>query len=472
MHKRRPCSLRCNSPFAEQSRLPILLLPAKPSDDEHGVDSLSIMVDSNLGKSWSSPALRDQSASSAKRHNKQLHKSGSTTTLSTATPEETPTSVASKPFTQATPSSVAMGSLESNLSPCCRQAQTPAGAAAGSSAAPRSASRGHTLSWKRGQEIGHGAYGRVFMAMNKVDGHIFAVKMAKFDDSDVHEKKYFEALQRELDICKDLRHRHIVSCLGHEYAKGCLYIYLEYVAGGSLRRMLEDFGPLEWSLLRKATRGLLKGLNYLHTHNPPVVHRDLKGKNILVDLDFCVKLADFGCSKRDMMSASNAIVGSLQFVAPEVMQQKGHGRKADIWSLGCVVIEMATAADPWGKGAIDNFMQAYKLIGLSQGTPPVPSSLHPVGQDLLGRCLQRAPEDRPGCAELLSHEICGASVQSRKDLPPAPPGTTSPAALAAAGSRSGSRTGPRAGSGAAGTPMISRGSSRESTRSEGMKMAL
>jgi serine/threonine protein kinase len=347
--------------------------------------------------------------------------------------------------------------------PAYQQAVAAAAAGGGGS---RSGSRGssgggHSLFWKRGQEIGHGAYGRVFMAMNKADGHIFAVKMAKFDERDEHEKKYFQALQRELDICKDLRYRHIVSCLGHEYAKGCLYIYLEYVAGGSLRRMLEDFGPLEWSLLRKSTRGLLKGLNYLHTHDPPVVHRDLKGKNILVDLDFCVKLADFGCSKRDAMSASNAIVGSLQFVAPEVMQQKGHGRKGDIWSLGCVVIEMATAADPWGKGAIDNFMQAYKLIGLGQGTPPVPPSLHPVGQDLLGLCLRRSPEDRPSCAELLNHEIC--STGSRRDLPPAPPGSSnsSRAALgSSSSSRAGSRTGPRAG-GSTFSGMNSRGSSRE-----------
>jgi serine/threonine protein kinase len=236
------------------------------------------------------------------------------------------------------------------------------------------------------------------------DGLIFAVKKAR----DEHDSSYCEKLRRELEICEDLRHPNIVSCLGHEVVKGHLCIYLEYVPGGSMRSHLEEFGALEEPLLRKASRGILKGLDYLHTHNPPVVHRDLKGANVLVDLNFCCKLADFGCSKRSTQTQSFTSCGSAQWCAPEVFKDElGFGRKADIWSFGCVVLEMATAADPWGRGAFDNMMQVVHVICMSQRTPPIPEAMPAVGKELAGLCLRRSPEERPHCPELLGLESLG-----------------------------------------------------------------
>lgn len=257
----------------------------------------------------------------------------------------------------------------------------------------------HALKWRQGEEIGSGSYGHVYTAQCKSTGHIFAVKVAKIHNDD--DKKLCEKLQQELDICKNLRHRHIVECLGHEFVNHRLYIYLEYVPGGSLRRMVNEYGPLEGPLLGKAARGMLKGLNYLHKRNPPVVHRDLKGANVLIDLQFCVKLADFGCSKCDAMSRSFSKVGSIHWVAPEVLQDAGHGRRADIWSLGCVLIEIATAADPWGAGAFDNIMQAMFVIASSERTPPIPDVLPESARSLVGQCLRRSPEERPCASQLL-----------------------------------------------------------------------
>jgi len=167
--------------------------------------------------------------------------------------------------------------------------------------------------------------------------------------------------------------------------------------------MVNEFGPLEGLLLAKAARGMLKGLNYLHKCNPPVVHRDLKGANVLIDLEFCVKLADFGCSKCDAMSRSFSKVGSIHWVAPEVLQDAGHGRRADIWSLGCVILEIATASDPWGTGAFDNMMQAMVVIATSERTPPIPDVLPESARCLVSQCLQRSPEERPSASQLLRH---------------------------------------------------------------------
>mmetsp|Transcript_65366 Transcript_65366/g.156282 ORF Transcript_65366/g.156282 Transcript_65366/m.156282 type:complete len:443 (+) Transcript_65366:145-1473(+) len=270
---------------------------------------------------------------------------------------------------------------------------------------PNSRSSGEVLGWRRGREIGNGSYGSVFLAQDLVDGHTFAVKAAKLDERDEGDRKFCDKLRQELEVCRDLRHRHIVSCLGHDYVRGRLYIYLEYVPGGSLRSMLNNFGALEGALLQKATRGILKGLHYLHTHEPPIVHRDLKGANVLVDLNFCMKLADFGCSKRDVRTNSFSTVGSLHWVAPEVVQQSGHGRKADIWSLGCVLIEMVTAQDPWGNGAFDNFMHGLRVIGYSEDMPPIPEATSSDGRDFLSRCLIRNPEERASTTELVLHPL-------------------------------------------------------------------
>lgn len=262
----------------------------------------------------------------------------------------------------------------------------------------------HTLSWRRGQKIGSGSYGCVYKAQNKETGHIFAVKEAVLADKDEDDCRYRDRLEDELNICKELRHPHIVSYIGHDYEDSRLYIYLEYVPGGSLASMISEFGPLEGRPLRLASKGLLEGLDYLHTRSPPVVHRDIKAANVLVDLNCCVKLADFGCSKRSNVTTSFTTLGSIPWMAPEVIQQQdGYGRKADIWSMGCTLIETATAEKPWGNNTFDNVMYALRHIGLSDATPPIPEVLSEEGRDLISSCVQRKPEDRPWAGDLLDH---------------------------------------------------------------------
>jgi serine/threonine protein kinase len=264
--------------------------------------------------------------------------------------------------------------------------------------------------WRRGNRIGSGSHGSVFKAQDTGTGQIFAVKMAEVDLNDENAEK----LEAELQICKDLSHPHIVRYLGHEYLDSKLCIKLEYVPGGSLLALLSEFGPLEGAMMRTGSRDLLEGLSYLHTHNPPVVHRDIKGANVLVDTNFCLKLADFGCSKRSSDTQSFVTIGSVPWMAPEVINGKaGHGRKADIWSLGCTFIEMATAEKPWGENKFNNIMFALRHIGMSEETPPIPEALAAEGQDLIRRCVQRDPHHRMRVQELLDHEFV-RGVQSTK----------------------------------------------------------
>jgi len=257
-------------------------------------------------------------------------------------------------------------------------------------------------------KIGSGTYGRVFKALHIVTGEVFVVKQATVSKGD--DPSHDEALLRELDLVKGLRHPHIVSYLGHEYVDGRLCICLEFCCGGSLRSMVDEFGAMQGELLQKATHGVLEGLNYLHTHNPLVVHRDLKGANVLMDRHFWPKIADFGCSKKCSLAGSMSfnVVGSFPWMAPEmitaeVSQKRGAGRKADIWSLGCVILEMASAANPWGKGAIRNGLQAYGIIGRSDRTPPIPEELCGDGRNFVELCLHRDSHQRPLSQDLVRH---------------------------------------------------------------------
>lgn len=268
--------------------------------------------------------------------------------------------------------------------------------------------------WRGGPKLGQGSYGNVYKAMDIVTGEALAVKQAAVDRSagcDV-------ILLKELELLKKLRHAHIVSYLGHEYVDGLLCICLEYMSGGTLRDVVNEFGPMDGQLLQRATRGVLEGLDFLHSRQPLVVHRDLKGANVLVDHRFVPKLADFGCStfSADCLKGSLTFscVGSVPWMAPEVMnaeqsKKRGGGRRADVWSLGCLVLELATAENPWGKNAFSNKLQAYTVIGRSDQTPPIPSGLSDTVKEFVGLCLKRDPSCRPWCSELIQNTFVDVS---------------------------------------------------------------
>ncbi|CAE8688025.1 unnamed protein product [Polarella glacialis] len=263
--------------------------------------------------------------------------------------------------------------------------------------------RGSEFAWVKGQILGRGSMGSVYEGLDQRTGQIFAVKEVRIDhkvDSDVRLQK---ELQNEVDIYKDLKHAHIVSYLGHDYLSSYLYIYLEYMPGGSVAQVLSQFGPFAEELIQRYAWELLEGMEYLHTRTPIVLHRDIKGANILVGNDGGVKLSDFGCSKRTADTLSQSLRGSIPWMAPEVIQQTGYGRRSDVWSFGCVIIEMATAKHPWG--SFDNPMAAMMRIGMSQDVPPVPDMLSAVCQDFIVQCTQRDKNLRPLATTLLQHEF-------------------------------------------------------------------
>ena len=240
--------------------------------------------------------------------------------------------------------------------------------------------------------------------MNKATGALFVVKSTQ-------SKAGLKSLENEAKILQSLNSPHIVRCMGKEFLNEAdggkeFNLFIEYMAGGNLSDMSEKFGgKLDERVVRLYTREILQGLKYLHENG--IVHCDLKCKNVLVSPSGDVKLADFGCSKRanDLKTngvSSKSVVGTPLWMAPEVLRNEGFDFSADVWSLGCTVIEMATGRPPWDH-EVSNPMAMVMKIACGNGTPRFPDEFSEEGIDFLGKCLARNPRKRWNAEELLNH---------------------------------------------------------------------
>ncbi|CAA2960013.1 Mitogen-activated protein kinase kinase kinase YODA [Olea europaea subsp. europaea] len=146
--------------------------------------------------------------------------------------------------------------------------------------------------WKKGKLLSRGTFGHVYVGFNSETGEMCAMKEVTLFSDDAKSKESAKQLGQEITLLSPLRHPNIAQYYGYEMVDDKLYIYLEYVSGGSIHKLLQDYGKLGESAIRSYTQQILSGLAYLHSKN--TVHRNIKGANILVDLTGRVKLADFG----------------------------------------------------------------------------------------------------------------------------------------------------------------------------------
>ncbi|KAF7837251.1 mitogen-activated protein kinase kinase kinase NPK1 isoform X1 [Senna tora] len=271
-----------------------------------------------------------------------------------------------------------------------------------------------SIRWRKGELIGCGAFGRVYMGMNLDSGELIAVKQVLIAASSASKEKtqaHIWELEEEVKLLKNLKHPNIVRYLGTAREEDSLNILLEFVPGGSISSLLGKFGSFPESVIKMYTKQLLLGLEYLHSNG--IIHRDIKGANILVDNKGCIKLADFGASKKVVelatINGAKSMKGTPYWMAPEVILQTGHSFSADIWSVGCTVIEMATGKPPWSQQYQE--VAALFHIGTTKSHPPIPEHLSVEAKDFLLKCLQKEPDLRSSASDLLQHPFVTCEYQ-------------------------------------------------------------
>lgn len=267
------------------------------------------------------------------------------------------------------------------------------------------------FAWIKGELIGRGSFGGVYLALNVTTGEMLAVKQVVVSNMDGNLES-INALNKEVETMKDLDHENIVQYLGFERQGRTFSLFLEYVGGGSIASCMKFYGKFEEPLIRFICRQVLVGLEYLHANG--ILHRDLKADNLLLEIDGTCKISDFGISKRSqdiyVNNADMSMQGSVFWMAPEVIdsivedKKQGYSAKVDVWSLGCVVLEMFAGHRPWSNEAV---VSAIYKIGKTKLAPPIPVAIEqlmsPHAKSFIRQCFTIDAEQRPTVKQLLQH---------------------------------------------------------------------
>lgn len=280
------------------------------------------------------------------------------------------------------------------------------------------------FAWIKGELVGRGSFGSVYLALNVTTGEMLAVKQVTVptgfmnqqnqnnDGTDDKNSEGIDALHKEVETMKDLDHLNIVQYLGFEQKDNIYSLFLEYVAGGSIASCMKSYGKFDESLIKFITRQVLQGLEYLHSNG--ILHRDLKADNLLLEIDGTCKISDFGISKKSkdiyVNNAEMSMQGTVFWMAPEVIdnmvedKKQGYSAKIDIWSLGCVVLEMFAGKRPWSNEAV---VSAIYKIGKTKLAPPIPEDIKHLissdAKDFINKCFTIDSEKRPTAKQLLNH---------------------------------------------------------------------
>lgn len=241
--------------------------------------------------------------------------------------------------------------------------------------------------------LGKGGFGTVYEGFDTETGKTVAIKQVGLHGLGQEER---ENIRMEMELLKELKHPKIVRYIDCVNQEQHLNIVLEYIESGTLPNILSKIDPPE-SLIARYTAQILEGLCYLHDQG--VVHRDIKGANILSTKEGVIKLADFGVATK-LDQNSNDAVGSPYWMAPEIIEMRDQTTACDIWSVGCTVIELLTGKAPYFD--LNAMAAMYRIV--QDDHPPYPEDCTPLLKDFLKQCFVKNPLERVTAQGLLEHK--------------------------------------------------------------------
>ncbi|XP_013642173.1 probable serine/threonine protein kinase IRE [Brassica napus] len=282
--------------------------------------------------------------------------------------------------------------------------------------------------------ISRGAFGRVFLARKRATGDLFAIKVLK--KADMIRKNAVESILAERNILISIRNPFVVRFFYSFTCRENLYLVMEYLNGGDLFSLLKNLGCLDEDMARIYIAEVVLALEYLHSVN--IIHRDLKPDNLLINQDGHIKLTDFGLSKVGLINSTDdlsgdaslgnseflaedgstqhsqdkdsrkkhAVVGTPDYLAPEILLGMGHGKTADWWSVGVILFEVLVGIPPFNAETPQQIFE--NIINRDIPWPNVPDEISYEAYDLINKLLTENPVQRlgaTGAGEVKQHHF-------------------------------------------------------------------
>ncbi|XP_033632987.1 STE20-like serine/threonine-protein kinase isoform X2 [Asterias rubens] len=256
--------------------------------------------------------------------------------------------------------------------------------------------------WEILCEIGDGAFGKVYKAKNRATGIYAAAKLIE-----IKEQEELEDFLVEIQILFECKHRYIVGMHETYLFANKLWMLIEFCEGGALDDIMLDLEKgLTEMQIKVVCKQMLEALDFLHSKH--IIHRDIKAGNILLTMSGDIRLADFGVSAKNVKTKQrrDSFIGTPYWMAPEVvvcetLKDNPYDYKADIWSLGITLIELAQQEPPYHE-----LHPMRVLIKIPKAEPPIllaPSRWSKNFSHFIKTCLDKNPESRPSAAEMMKH---------------------------------------------------------------------
>ncbi|XP_028766074.1 serine/threonine-protein kinase ATG1t [Neltuma alba] len=254
-------------------------------------------------------------------------------------------------------------------------------------------------------KIGEGSFSTVWRAQHALSGDEVAVKQVCLSRLNRRLKSSFDC---EINLLSSVNHPNIIRLLDVFQEDGCIYLVLEFCAGGNLASYIERHGRVQQQIARKFMQHLGSALEILHSRG--IIHRDLKPENILLssqgDDDSVLKIADFGLSRTlHPGEYAETVCGSPLYMAPEVLQFQKYDDKADMWSIGAVLFELLNGYPPFNGRNNVQLLKNIRSCGCLPFSQRILSELDPDCLDMCSRLLCLNPEERLSFDEFYGHRF-------------------------------------------------------------------
>ncbi|CAL5223372.1 g5877 [Coccomyxa viridis] len=246
--------------------------------------------------------------------------------------------------------------------------------------------------------VGQGAFGKVFQVRRKGTGQVYAMKVMRKER--ILARDHMDYVRAEREVLTAVFHPYIVTLRCSFQATSKLYLVLDFINGGHLFFQLYRHGIFDEDLARLYTAEMV--LAIAHLHSLGIAHRDLKPENVLLDSEGHIKVTDFGLAKHGMNdeARTNSFIGTMEYMAPEIVAGKGHGKAVDWWSIGILLYEMLCGTPPFraqGRQKLQKQILTSKL--------KLPPYLSNEAQSLLRGLLQKEAPKRLGYGTTGSEDV-------------------------------------------------------------------